>query len=147
MLDVPSLPDSPIRRRVVERANLDITEGNIFTIFMVLNKVLVDPSILIFIYYIILWKYFWQKYFSKIYPSNTTIFFSLILTICVCVICLVICEICLLILLFCHIGHITKFLINFPQINKNALCFYFFFCHTFCYSFFSCLTPLFPISP
>ncbi|KAG8200025.1 hypothetical protein JTE90_001255 [Oedothorax gibbosus] len=26
VLDVPSLPDSPIRRRVVERANLDITE-------------------------------------------------------------------------------------------------------------------------
>lgn len=26
ILDVPSLPDSPIRRRVVERANLDITE-------------------------------------------------------------------------------------------------------------------------
>lgn len=62
MLDVPSLPDSPIRRRVVERANLDITEGEL----LVLGKSFFN-NVLYFLYNVFYEQLKLLKLYGKIH--------------------------------------------------------------------------------
>lgn len=62
MLDVPSLPDSPIRRRVVERANLDITEGEL----LVLGKSFFN-NVLYFLYNVFCEQLKLLKLYGKIH--------------------------------------------------------------------------------